>query len=215
LKLQKYLEYEVSFFDSQNIQSTTPVLLEFRGSKDWFKGLNAHQPQVKKEILKRLRMESKHGESNPKIGIHFRQGDFLQTNFEELYEGKRNVRAPIEWYLNILDAIVVRYPDTVFQLFSDLRVSKLKSIFSGYNVNFSRKNGAMRDLVNLSDCKIIIGSRSTFSLWAHFLGDNVLVLPDGKFLDFEDWLPFSGENIIYLRHNSSMPDRFRELLVEL
>ena len=117
----------------------------------------------------------------PDIGIHIRQGDFQE------YDGSRtgqSFRMPMDWYLEALaKALEILQSKSAKNvkvvIFTDGPVSEISAILSDFDVEFDSSTSAMCSILRLSQSKIIIGSRSTFSLWSSFLCDGTSLWPTG------------------------------------
>lgn len=145
-----------------------------------FKGLEGGFKPIKgenKEILSELKRITKNQYLPKKIskkfiGIHIRRGDFsIPINDEVLYNGKCNFQININWYINILNKIRNKLGYNIKAIvFSDGKKKELAKIYELSNVEISIKNTAITDLLMLSNASIMIASRSSFSMWASFLG---------------------------------------------
>jgi hypothetical protein len=145
----------------------------FRGLGEGFKPIKGKN----KEILKELKRITKNQYLPKKIskkfiGIHIRRGDFsIPVNDEVLYDGKHNFQIKIGWYINILNKIREKLGYNMKAIvFSDGKKKELVEICKLSNVGVSIKNSAITDLLMLSNASIMIASRSSFSMWASFLG---------------------------------------------
>lgn len=109
--------------------------------------------------------------NQPTLGVHVRHGDF-----EKWDGGARPIfpRAPDEYYLQQIAAQPIQ---RIF-LASDGEDDDLKFITSlPLEVIRGRKDNPIFDLLALSRCTAIIGSNSTFSTVAAYLGNVPLVTP--------------------------------------
>jgi len=109
------------------------------------------------------------------IGIHIRFGDFTLPKSGEL-TGAVNHRLPLEWYAGrlalIRQAIGHEAPAVVF---SDASAAELGPILAQPGVTLQQGGTALDDLWSLSQASVIIASGSTFSYWAGYLGDGLVV----------------------------------------
>lgn len=95
------------------------------------------------------------------IGLHARMGDY-PTEF----------RVPVSWYVDMVQRIrAVLGREVEVKIFSDGTDDELKELLSLPNVHRMFCGNALADIVALSRCGLILGSDSTFSGWAAFLGE--------------------------------------------
>lgn len=114
------------------------------------------------------------------LALHVRLGDFKTANPEKLRQGSTNMRQPLEWYLYALrecrKCIGYEIPTVVF---SDGSAEELDQLLNESNVQMSGGQSAMADLIALSRSAILIGSRSSFSLWAAYIGQMPVIYYKG------------------------------------
>jgi hypothetical protein len=105
------------------------------------------------------------------LALHVRLGDFGPAMEEQLIMGRPNIRQPIRWYLEALRAIksAIRVPLNT-KLYSDGTDEELAVILKEPGVERSRNRIALTDLWEMSTASVIIGSRSSFTYWASYLG---------------------------------------------
>lgn len=109
--------------------------------------------------------------SYPFIAIHIRRGDFGKGTVEDLRNGKTNLQIPIEWYVAALKALRKETgSNSKVILFSDGTAEELSPLLVESNVELSTQKNALIDLLNMSYAAALIGSRSSFSLLASYLG---------------------------------------------
>ena len=113
----------------------------------------------------------------PIIAIHVRRGDFRQLNPNENFRDVGGVRTPDRYFTDIIhqmrSAAGVDLPITVFSDGSDKELSSLLSL---PNVSRSKAQNDVEDLLLMSRSRVIVLSAgSTYSEWAGFLSDAVLL----------------------------------------
>lgn len=98
----------------------------------------------------------------PFIGVHIRRGDFV-TNGQAVPDG---------WYVDAIARAREIADELPVKIFSDCAPEKLVGITSVVkDCHVMPKAPAVQDLLALSKCKCLVAtSRSTFSMWAVFLG---------------------------------------------
>jgi hypothetical protein len=121
------------------------------------------------------------------LAIHVRLGDFAPAQ-----PGNRgpNLRLSAAWYLGALEQarelLQMKAPRTV--LFTDARPQELDKIAQAAGATPDPGGNAITSILNMSRARLVIASRSTFSMWACFLG-NTAALWDAGF----DLAPFWPE----------------------
>lgn len=110
-----------------------------------------------------------------KLVIHIRRGDFTQGEEQSLSE--TCFTSPIQWYRNasqrVIDDEKLR-PDEILVL-TDGNLVEIRQEL-GLNAFYSNNLGGLNALELMvlgANCNYRIGSRSTFSLWMHFLGTGI------------------------------------------
>jgi hypothetical protein len=141
---------------------------------DHFEELLSERDFLKGELARRsVKLPSPPGA--PFIGIHIRFGDFTLPKTGEL-TGAVNHRLPLEWYAGRLDAIRQAIGrDAPAMIFSDAAPDELAPILAKPRVTLQQGGTALDDLWRLSQASVIIASASTYSYWAGYLGEGVVV----------------------------------------
>lgn len=146
-----------------------PRVLEVSGISDYFDKLKGNSELIRSSLYSILNHEKKSRLTTIEedvIGIHIRLGDY-----------PLNRRVDILWYAKVIE--IIQNLDTQlkyrFLLFSDGSIEELYSILSYDRLTFVNGNSAIEDIWTLSQCKLIIGSDSTFSAWGSFLGQVPIV----------------------------------------
>lgn len=102
--------------------------------------------------------------------VHVRLGDFSTATPEQLHSGKSNLRIPLHWYIRVIDAIRSVAPGLPICVISDGSESALAPLVDRGG-KISRSGSDMGDLFALAGASLLVGSNSTYSRWAAFLGD--------------------------------------------
>jgi hypothetical protein len=120
------------------------------------------------------------------VCIHIRNGDFLVSETANI-TNEMAVRNSDEWYIKVIKHIYDSNPNAEFIIFSDEKniSKKILNEISKYKIDDS--NNALHALIKMSMYKNLITSRSTFSLWAAFLGGNNIYV--NKNFDIHYYLP--------------------------
>lgn len=90
------------------------------------------------------------------IALHIRLGDFSATR-----------RVPMWWFLEKIQNVG---SEKNILLFSDGEAKELEEILRNKNVKSVFFGNALADMIAMSRCEYIIGSDSSFSAWAAYLG---------------------------------------------
>lgn len=110
------------------------------------------------------------------IGLHVRLGDFAAAGAP----GAVNTRLPLDWFIDRLRVLRAALDETLPAVIcSDGSAEELAALLAEPGVSLRQGGDAMDDIWALSDAVAIIASGSTFSYWAGYLGDGVVVSRDG------------------------------------
>lgn len=185
----------------------------FRGMNNLFIPFKEKQSCVKEELLRIINpyhLENARRFNKESIGIHIRLGDFTYSDDEKmLRNGAWNYRLPIKWYQYIIGKFNEE-SDLPICIFSDANEQDLKEILRLKNCKNVYFGSAISDLIALSNCKVLVSSASTFSMWASFLGQMPTIWFPGQLrqklindnnifegeIDYDDELPESVIKVI-------------------
>jgi hypothetical protein len=152
--------------------------------EEYFEGLKENR-QLAIELLYKVTlprlMDQVKQMTAPVIGLHVRLGDFRNLLPGEDFSKVGAVRTPGEYFIHIINGIRKIHGTTLpVSVFTDGRADELEDILSLPGVTLIEGNNDLADLLLLSRSKIIVTSAgSTFSYWAGFLSDAVLIMhPD-------------------------------------
>ncbi|WP_428535369.1 alpha-1,2-fucosyltransferase [Rhodopila sp.] len=140
-----------------------------------FEGLHQHREMIRDRLLEIL---STPLGTRPDWGagdyaaVHIRLGDFVQVQPEQIITGMvANMRISLAWYDRVIRRVRSVFPNLPIHVFSDGRADELAEILALDGVHLRREPTDIGDLLALAQAKLLIGSNSTFSRWAAFLGD--------------------------------------------
>lgn len=106
------------------------------------------------------------------IAVHVRLGDFVTVSGDELFSGERQcLRVPLSWYAEVIGKLQAMHPELAVHVFSDGSEEELAPLLSIPGVSARREPNDVLDLLALAGASVLVGSHSTFSRWAAFLGD--------------------------------------------
>jgi len=143
-------------------------------SKFTFRGLHAHRSAIRERILGTVNdpVPANHcWGGGGYVAVHVRLGDFAEVSDRAtIFSDKPNLRIPIAWYVNLTCALRKRYGHMPIYVFSDGDEKLLKPILD-QGATLYRSGSDMTDLLAMSGASILVGSNSTYSHWAAFLGN--------------------------------------------
>lgn len=148
----------------------------FAGMESYFAPFLTQQPIVKAELRRivnpKLVAAADEVGSERFIGVHVRRGDFVSGG----------ISISDAWYIRAISVAREVAGDLPVKIFSDGNLEKLKGITSKVkNSVVMAAAPAVHDLLALSHSQVLVAtSRSTFSMWAVFLGQMTSIWCDGK-----------------------------------
>lgn len=114
----------------------------------------------------------------PTIGIHIRRGDFKIANNPNLkFSEQSNPLTPEEYFINCIKKLRELYNTSLpVTVFSDGCKEEFQELFKLSDIHMADEDLDIVHLLLLSKSEIIIPSAgSTFSLWASFISDAIIV----------------------------------------
>lgn len=154
---------------------------------------------------------------NNKIGIHIRLDDFRTNNSinENKISSDLNNRIPIQWYIDVISKIrKIIGSKVLIEVYSDGKDSELHNILALENVVRNTFNTAIADILALSQYKLLIGSGSTFSVFARYLGKMDSISPKNQIR--EHVLSTNDSALeIELDFDEEIPDNFKKRIIKI
>lgn len=143
---------------------------------DLFKFLRDHQVLIKEELFKLLDDKKKEELSKyeiPVISVHVRRGDFKIGN-----QATSN-----SYFIDIITLIRKQTGNRIpITIFTDGTKDEMKELLTLPEVKIAEDKADILDILVMSKSKILILSQSsTFSYWAAFLSDALVIIP------YNDW----------------------------
>jgi hypothetical protein len=140
-----------------------------------FEGLHQHRSMIRDRLLEILvtppAARPSWGAGNY-AAVHIRLGDFVPAQPDQIITGRvANMRISLAWYERVIRRVRSVFPDLPIHIFSDGREQELAELLALSGVRLRREPTDIADLLALAQAKLLIGSNSTFSRWAAFLGD--------------------------------------------
>jgi hypothetical protein len=159
-------------------ESTEPVVVKDNlnflvSTRFTFHGLHAHRTVIRERIMGIVNdpvPENHRWGSGDYIAVHVRLGDFAVADPALIDRGEPNLRIPMAWYVNLLSALRKRCRDRSIYIFSDGDEKTLQPLLD-QGAKLYRSGSDMTDLLAMSGASILVGSNSTYSRWAAFLGN--------------------------------------------
>lgn len=223
--IQKYLLLIAgSKYDEKDINeiidksSFVPKVIYCKGREGFFNPLYGYNQLVKDELYSLLRQEDKYKLDNTKLDgivVHIRMGDFISAP-KDLSKIKpfMNYRLPINWYINIINKIrELLKKDVKVYIFSDGTDSELQEILALKNIERVTLGKSILDMLALSKGKVLIGSGSTFSMWASFLGE----IPSIWFPNLHPYSLVTKKDIYEgsIGFNDEIPEKLKNNLINM
>jgi hypothetical protein len=129
---------------------------------------NLVSAKIKKELTKLPK---------PCIGVHIRMGDFSPAAEGVKFGTTGHTRSPQEYFINMIKSIrEINGTSLPVSIFTDGKKNELSKLFQLENIHLIKGNNDLTDLLLLSKSDIIIPSAgSTFSSWAAFISDAIII----------------------------------------
>jgi hypothetical protein len=110
--------------------------------------------------------------------IHVRYGDFSAPDARALQPaGHGNVRAPMEWYISALRELRRAVGSLPAHVFSDATPDQLEPLLAEPDCHLVTYGASVADMLGMSAHAALVGSNSTFSMWASFLNQVPTIWP--------------------------------------
>ena len=195
LLLWAYSKFKSGLDESAVLQATkTPAAIRYIGLKNYFHDLKSHNEIISDWINQKANFTSAPDEDYD-IAVHIRLGDFASY-----VEGSSatNMRLPFSWYRDAMNVAIERLGcnSPKILLFTDARQSAVSSLLGEWNANLDTSSNAITSILKLSRAKVIITSRSTFSMWGAYLGKAQCIWD--KDFDVQAFYPTSQGRDIFL-----------------
>lgn len=158
--------------------------VRYEGLGSYFHDLRGQSELVRHWLLTRRRSQESYPHYD--IAIHFRSSDF--SEYSPSYQGLSG-RLPMSWYRDAYELskemLGVVVPKVV--LFTDSKQSTLSEYLGIPFLVHDQSRDPLTALFRMASSKCLIASRSTFSMWAAYLGGQKVIW-DSKF-DIEPYYP--------------------------
>jgi len=159
---------------SNNLPQDSDTIVIFEGLRGYFDDILKDHDMIKQEILNMTLEKHKAGLSydfGNSLSLHVRLGDFKVGRQTTL----------MSWFVNIVNIIRRQLDQNIaVNIFSDGDDSELKPLLDLGNARRLSFGSSIADLLALSCSRILVGSkRSTFGMWASYLGRMPAIWPNG------------------------------------
>ena len=191
---------------TRKISEDTPLpdryalTIRYKGLKSYFYDLMGYDKIICNWIATHAR---EHGFDQPEydIAIHIRWGDFQPY---KAGDSSGSIRQPLDWYRAAINFAIesrdLRSPKIV--IFSDQSAERLGEFVKDYGAVIDESPNALSAMTHMSRAKLIIASRSTFTMWGAFLGQ-CDVIWDEAFDYYPYWPHRDGADIKFHWDSSS------------
>jgi len=174
---------------------------------DLFGSIRPYREFIKDEIYKMLHPSRRIELSKfkaPELALHIRRGDFLI--------GKQETS--LEYFIKAIEFIREHcgeeFPVTIF---SDASASELKEVLALPSVRLSEPASDIADILLMSQSSILVLSQSsTFSYWAAFLSDAIVIIPSG---DWQEKIRDEGGGLKEMKWHFNDPALYPGLISAL
>jgi hypothetical protein len=148
-------------------------VITFDPRKFSFAGLQDHRDTIRRRLLGIVNdpVPPGHvwGQGNH-IAVHVRLSDFAVVDPSVISKEVTNVRIPLSWYTQVVAALREQFPEKQIYVFSDGKEQELKPLLD-LGAKLYQSGSDMTDLLAMAGASLVVGSNSTYSRWAVFLGD--------------------------------------------
>ena len=149
-------------------------LIVLRSEDFSFTDLQPHRATLRQRLLAIMRQPPAGpvawgGERH--IAVHVRLGDFDLAPAEGAdTSGTPNTRLPLDRYVTVIRRLRALRPDLPVRIFSDGSDAELTPLLAFDHVSRARAVDDANELIAMAGAALFVGSHSTFSRWAVFLG---------------------------------------------
>lgn len=161
-------------------ENSSARVVRYEGIAHQFHDLQGYETQIR-DFLKH-RSKAKIAKVEYDIAVHVRRTDFGPP---QAGAPLQNTQTPLDWYREALLVAKERIgkPNPSTMVFTDANpLALIEELGIGQAIP-EPKGNALTSIFAMSQAKIIIASRSTFSAWAQYLGGSYAIWPSGFRLD--------------------------------
>jgi hypothetical protein len=168
------------FAQVQNVAPGQPLhasprpLVVVRSHSFTFEGLAPHRALLRRRLLQIMRRppaDLPHWGSARFAAVHVRLGDFEPVDDAATDGNVPNVRLSLDWYAGLIARVRQFRPGLSIRIFSDGSDIELAPLLAIPGTERARSVDDVNELIEMAEAAVLIGSHSTFSRWAAFLGN--------------------------------------------
>ena len=151
---------------------------------DYFNELKDHRElaiRLLKEAIRPSLIAGLEKLEPPEIAVHIRMGDFRKLKANEDFNKVGSVRTPADYFIEMIETIrTISGKCIPVQVFTDGHANELQNLIALPETRIVEGNNDITDLLLMSKSKVIITSAgSTFSYWAGYFSDAILLMHPG------------------------------------
>ena len=177
MAIHRYRQYSELHIENALQESSSTIIVE--GIEGMFKPLQTKRDYLIDRLRTITNMEHRFTDimRNGVLGVHIRLGDFKKLGWD----------TNLGWYIETLRIIYRNFLISSIEIYTDEinipgLISQIEKSAPGIPIAFIQ-GSAMYCITRLASSQFIIGShRSTFSMWAYFLGNAFAMFPDIKYV---------------------------------
>lgn len=179
-KIQNWLYRTHSIFTRKIPENETHLsglhTVTYSGLGRYFHDLTEHRSL----LVNWLETHCRHSKMIPvsyDIAVHVRLGDFAAYDKDKPHE---SMQQPFDWYhLAVAKAAkLIGKNNPRIMIFTDAKEENVSDLIQAWSAELDTEKNALRSIQNLSHAKVIVASRSTFSMWGAFLGNCPTIWPE-------------------------------------
>lgn len=158
----------------QPLRASHRPLVVVRSSAFTFEGLAPHRMLLRNRLLQIMRRpppRAPYWGGARYAAVHVRLGDFDPPDGAAIDAAASNIRLPLDWYVRLVERLRRFHPDLPVRVFSDGTDAELAPLLAMPGTQRARSIDDVNELIEMAEAAVLIGSNSTFSRWASFLGN--------------------------------------------
>lgn len=171
-------------------------VIRYEGLKGYFRNLD---PEYRTEfagyLTQRAAFAKQLHDEIDEIGkhdicVHLRRGDFMPENAQEGSSSRMCYRIADDWYVQAVSKALQKFPEAKVRVFTDSAELDPRLLEKLNCTVVDQSRNALHALMKMSAHGAIVASKSSFSLWSAFLGQQYMFINSDFDLDL--YVPDSG-----------------------
>ncbi|MFA6112694.1 MAG: hypothetical protein WC729_01850 [Sphingomonas sp.] len=167
-------EHRMARADSSPPATSRPLIV-LRSDDFSFTDLRPHRARLRRrlvEIMRRPPLQALDWGAGQYVAVHVRLGDFEPSSTGRPDERHAaNTRLPLAWYLAVIRRLHALRPQLPVRIFSDGSDAELRPLLALSHASRGHSSDDVNELLAMAGATLLVGSHSTFSRWAVFLGN--------------------------------------------